>query len=82
MTTGIAQKNAHFNHVHADLDKFLDLRTGKLVWHIKNLNKKTSKDDYDLNHRFFTGGPWTPKESVEKVLRIHEDHKIKVLYPI
>ncbi len=30
-----------------------------------------------LDHRFLTGGPWTPKGSVE---RVREDQKSKALY--
>ncbi len=34
-----------------------------------------------LEHRFLTGGPWSPKGSVKRALGVHKDHKSKVLYP-
>ncbi len=36
---------------------------------------------HQLRHRFSTGDPLTPKESVERVLGVHKDHKSKLLYP-
>ncbi len=42
--------------------------------------KKCEKDGEALEHRFLTGGPWTPKGSVERVYGVHKDHKTKVLY--
>ncbi len=35
-----------------------------------------------LDHRFLTGGPWTPKGSVERVKGVHEDQKSNILYPL
>ncbi len=32
-----------------------------------------------LGHRFLTGGPWTPKGSVERAYGVHEDHKSKAM---
>ena len=55
-----------------------------VVSHLKkywfNVCRLTAIVVVDLVRRFLTGGPCSPKGSVERVLRVHGGHKSKLLY--